>query len=143
MNAKPTWSLKTSIASEAAKSCELITQILDQLKGLDWDEGDVFKIHLALEEAMMNAIKHGNKNDPAKSVNVACEIFDQLFSVRINDEGSGFKRETIPDPTKGENIYATTGRGLTIMENFMTSVNYEGGGNTIQMTKEKSSPAAE
>lgn len=125
------------IQSIPEKGCALIGQIRESLESHQWPANDVFKIHLALEEAVMNAIKHGNNSDPSKSVKILCNIREELFEVVITDEGSGFIREDIPDPTEGDNIYRDCGRGLKIIENFMSSVEYQGTGNIVRMTKER------
>lgn len=137
MNAQA-WSMKKEIDSIPEKGCELIALIREKLEALAWSQDDLFRIHLALEEVVMNAIKHGNSLDASKKVSVDCNVVNDLFTVIVKDEGKGFIREEIPDPTEGENVYRDSGRGLKIIENFMTSVEYIGCGNVVEMTKQKS-----
>lgn len=132
------WNLNVSIESQPEKGCALIGNIREKLTELKWPEGDIFKIHLAMEEVVMNAIKHGNKLDPEKLVSVVCDIHPDRFELDVADEGEGFRRDDVPDPTREENLLQESGRGLTIMENFMTSVDYIGCGNRVRLTKERS-----
>jgi len=136
----PQWKLNVSISSEPEQGSELVGTIREKLVELQWPDNDIFKIHLALEEVVMNAIKHGNKLDPQKNISVVCTIEPELFTADIADQGEGFVRQDVPDPTREENLYRESGRGLTIVENFMTSVEYIGCGNLVKMRKKKSSP---
>ena len=92
------------IDSIPEKGCELIALIREKLEALAWSQDDLFRIHLALEEVVMNAIKHGNSLDASKKVSVDCNVVNDLFTVIVKDEGKGFIREEIPDPTEGENV---------------------------------------
>ena len=132
------WQFSTTIKSIPEKGCELVGTIREKLTELAWSENDVFKIHLAMEEIIMNAIKHGNQRDPNKLVTVTCEVAAGVFNADILDEGVGFDRDDVPDPTQCENLLQESGRGLTIIENFMTSVEYIGAGNRVKISKQKS-----
>ena len=90
-----------------------------------YSEHDIFAIKLALEEALVNAIKHGNQMDPDKRVLVGYQVTPQRFEIRITDEGQGFNPEDVPDPTAEENIERPCGRGLLLMRGFMTEVDYQ------------------
>lgn len=138
-----TWSYQAKIESLPDKGCEVVGILRDQLESMQWSAEDLFKVHLSLEEAVMNAIKHGNDRDPSKNVTVECQIGEDSFRVLIEDEGVGFVREAIPDPTASENLLQESGRGLTIMENFMTQVTYHGRGNVIEMIKIRSKSDSE
>lgn len=108
-----------------------------------WGDTDGFAIKLAVEEALVNAIKHGNQLDPEKKVRVGYSVDDVRFRISISDEGPGFNPADVPDPTADENQDRPCGRGVFLIKNFMTSVEYPGCGNTIIMTKDKSPPDAE
>jgi len=71
-------------------------EIVDSLPGGGFTDQDIFKIQLALEEALVNAIKHGNQMDPEKVVEVSYKIADDQFVIRIVDEGPGFNRRKSP-----------------------------------------------
>ena len=132
------WKLQTKIESIPNIGCGLISQIIGKITDLGWNDSDIFKIHMALEEAIMNAIKHGNELDATKEVKVDIKVEADWFHADIADEGNGFDREDVPDPTLEQNLLKETGRGVTLIENFMSSVEYIGCGNRIKMSKKKS-----
>jgi serine/threonine-protein kinase RsbW len=101
-------------------------------------DSDVFAVKLAVEEALVNAIKHGNQLDPAKNFRVAYSIDENHFSITITDEGPGFNPEEVPDPREECNLDRPCGRGVFIIRHFMTSVEYRGRGNIVEMTKDRS-----
>ena len=68
------WSFEKRIASDASDGREVVAQILEEMQRAEWAEHDVFGVHLAIEEALVNAIKHGNHKDPTKKVEVECRI---------------------------------------------------------------------
>lgn len=72
-------------------------------------------IRLALNEAVMNAIKHGNKNDPAKKVYISAKIHEGVLLVNVKDEGSGFDAAEIPNPTDEDNLLKPSGRGVFLI----------------------------
>ena len=96
---------------------------------------DVFGIRLALDEAIVNAIKHGNGFHPEKTVRVNCLIEDDFFRIEIEDQGSGFRLEDVPDPTEEENLERPCGRGIMLMRSFMSKVEYNPTGNTVLLEK--------
>lgn len=82
---------------------------------------------MALMEAITNAIKHGNQKDQSKKVGIHYVINGERFDCRISDEGDGFDRDEVPDPTDPENLERTSGRGLLLIERYMTRVEYKPG----------------
>ena len=129
------WSTERIIPSRAEDAISLITEMVDQLRQRQWEEHDLFGIHLALEEAIMNAIKHGNAGDPAKQVDVRCELSGAHFEITVEDQGSGFHRSEVPDPTDEDNLEKESGRGLMLMEFYMSEVHYNEVGNRVRMVK--------
>lgn len=108
------------------------------LQANQWGDTDVFAIKLCVEEALVNAIKHGNQFDPDKKVQVNYSITDERFDILIADEGAGFNPDDVPDPTADDNLDRNCGRGVFLIKNFMTSVEYRGRGNVMAMYKVKS-----
>lgn len=108
------------------------------LQAHQFGESDVFAIKLAVEEALVNAIKHGNQLDPDKKVRVSYSVTVDRFRISISDEGLGFNPAELPDPTDEEYMDRGCGRGVFLIKSFMTSVEYPGCGNTVVMTKDKS-----
>lgn len=129
--------VEVTIASELAEARRIQTLIEEALQALAYTEHDIFGIRLALEEALVNAIKHGNQMDQDKRVIVAYNVTDERFDVLITDEGQGFNPDDVPDPTDPANIERPCGRGLLLMRGFMTEVEYHGKGNTVRMSKIK------
>lgn len=123
------------IASDLAEARCVQEKIEEALKASGYSEHDVFAIKLALEEALVNAIKHGNQLDPDKRVTIHYRITPERFDIKITDEGTGFNPEDVPDPTAIENLERPCGRGLLLMRGFMTEVEYHGKGNVVSMAK--------
>ena len=100
---------------------------------------DAFAMRLALEEAVVNGIKHGNHYDPAKVVQVRCRMLNDQILVEVEDEGSGFDPEQVADPLAPANLERPCGRGLLLMRHYMTWVKYDSRGNHVTLCKHKSS----
>jgi serine/threonine-protein kinase RsbW len=125
-----------TIPSDLDVARDLQTQIEQQLQAASaFSEMDIFSIKLALEEAIVNAIKHGNQMDRNKCVRVAYRVELHRFDVMIVDEGPGFDPEDVPDPTAPENLERPCGRGLLLMRHYMSDIRYVGTGNTVVMSK--------
>ncbi len=90
------------------------------------------KVLLTISEATINSIVHGNKSDLQKKVELDVDCKNHLISVRITDEGEGFNYETLPDPTKQENILKESGRGIHIIKSVAKSVSFNKKGNSVQ-----------
>src|SRR5262245_59310328 len=116
----PAWTLEHTIASELAAGHRVLEELLAKLSAENWTSRDMFGIRLALEEAVVNAIKHGNRLDKSKQVHVHCRsTIDGIF-IRIADQGQGFDPEAVPDCTDPEHIDCPNGRGIMLMRNFMS-----------------------
>jgi serine/threonine-protein kinase RsbW len=105
------------------------------LKANEYEEKDVFAIRLALEEAIVNAIKHGNQLDSSKRVFIKYHIDPNRIEIHVKDEGPGFNPEEVPDPMAPENLERECGRGLLLMKHYMTEVVYHPPGNAVSMIK--------
>jgi serine/threonine-protein kinase RsbW len=110
-------------------------QILPGLKANSFSEEDIFAIHLAMEEAFINAIKHGNKDEQSKAVKIDYAIEADKIEICMTDEGDGFDPEVIPDPRYGDNLYKPAGRGMLLMKSFMDVVEYNKEGNSVRMIR--------
>lgn len=129
------WSREHEFATDIGTAKQVLDELLGQLKSSGWNEKDVFAIHLAVEEALMNAIKHGNARDPGKTVTVRLRLSPERVWIEITDEGEGFDPEEVPDCTADENLELPSGRGLMLMRNFMCHVEFNERGNRVQMEK--------
>jgi serine/threonine-protein kinase RsbW len=98
-------------------------------------------LFIALDEAFVNAVKHGNKNDPTKLVRITAELTAQEASFTVEDEGEGFNIAQIPDPCDPANLFRTSGRGVLLIYNIMDEVEYNEQGNRVKMVKRPDVPA--
>jgi serine/threonine-protein kinase RsbW len=128
-------SVEVVIPSDTAAARRVQDEIEQRLKEHRYGERDIFSIRLALEEALVNAIKHGNQMDRAKSVHISYRINAERFDIRITDEGAGFDPSDVPDPTAVENLERPCGRGLMLMRYYMNEVTFHGRGNCVSMCK--------
>jgi len=131
------WQCKHVLPSETGAGQHVVQEVLQRLQQNRWIEHDIFGIHLAMEEALMNAIKHGNQFDASKQVQVSCQMSPDLLRIEITDEGEGFDPSKVPDPTDPANIESPSGRGIMLMRNFMTRVEFNDVGNHVVMEKER------
>lgn len=116
---------------------ELIQPITNKVcDQLGFDEDTRYWVWLATQEALNNAIKHGNKMDGNKKVHFVIQVEKGEFRIMIKDEGEGFDINKVPDPTNPENLLKTSGRGIFYMKSFMDHVEYNTeSGTTVTMTK--------
>ena len=113
-------------------------QIVAKMEALDYTERDVFAVQLALDEALTNAVVHGNDSDPEKQASVSCQVTKKMVSIEIEDEGSGFCPDEVPDPRLLENLEKSSGRGILLMRSYMCAVEYNTSGNRVVMRKNRS-----
>ena len=92
-------------------------------------------LFVALDEAFVNAVKHGNKFDSTKLVRIAAEVSPAEARFTIEDEGEGFDVNSIPDPLDPANLFKTSGRGVLFIYNIMDEVKYNERGNRLTMIK--------
>jgi len=123
------------IPSDLSAARQLQGEIEQALTAVQFSEPEIFAIKMAVEEALVNAIKHGNQMDPQKSVRVVYRIHPERFEVRITDQGPGFDPSDVPDPTAPENLERPCGRGLLLIRYYMTDVSFDDRGSTIAMFK--------
>jgi serine/threonine-protein kinase RsbW len=121
-----------SVPSAIAGVCE---RILPELAASDLSEEEVFGVHLALEEAFLNALKHGNRMEAGKAIKVEYSIDSDRIEIWVTDEGEGFDPESVPDPRCEENLYKPDGRGLLLMRSYMDEVSFNERGNCVHMVK--------
>ena len=123
------------IDSDLDQGREVQKQVLRAVQDHGFEGQNYFAITLALEEAVTNAIKHGNKLDKSKKVRVDVNVTRKQFEIEIEDEGKGFDRTSVPDPTTVENLEKCSGRGILLIEAYMNSVTWDRGGRRVRMLK--------
>jgi len=124
-----------NIPSETSQGREIQERIIGLLESRSYPDRDLFGVRLALEEALVNAIKHGNGMDPSKQVRVDCTFDEDRVTIVIEDEGPGFDVVSVPDPTSEENLDKPGGRGIMLMRSFMSRVEYNDSGNRLLLEK--------
>jgi serine/threonine-protein kinase RsbW len=134
----PGAALDVVIPSDPAEARRVQDDIERALESFRFDDREVFSIKLALEEALVNAIKHGNQMDRSKKVHISCRIGPERFEIDIADEGEGFNPEDVPDPMAAENLERPCGRGLLLIRHYMTEVTFHPPGNRLSMSKIRS-----
>ena len=128
------------IPSDTVEGQAVQERIVKMLEDLDFPTRDVFGVRLALEEALVNAIKHGNRMDPSRQVRIGWVINSETVRIEIEDEGHGFRPSDIPDPTAEENLEKPSGRGIMLMRAFMTDVSFNERGNRVTLVKRRDPP---
>lgn len=126
-------SVLDSVEKAAAQAAEFAKQA-----GLD--EGALFGIDMAVREAVANAVKHGNKLDEAKNIELTFSNSPESFEITVRDFGSGFAVDEVADCTREENLLKACGRGILFMRSFMDEVEWEaapGGGTVVRMAKKR------
>lgn len=129
------WTETKTIASKLEYGRDYVDNLVAQLRSHKWPESEIFGIRLALEEAVVNAMKHGNDLDEGKFVQLDCRMSETRFWIQIEDEGIGFDPKDVPDCTAHENLDKASGRGLLLMKHYMTFVEYNERGNRVIMDK--------
>jgi serine/threonine-protein kinase RsbW len=129
---------------------DFVQVVSDHLaRGIGLDEDSLHWVSVAIRESVINAIKHGNRNDTAKRVFVEFETATRAdvpeLAIRIRDQGEGFDPEQVANPLDAENLLKSSGRGIFLIRNFMDDVQLQRapeGGMEIRMVKRVQPPDA-
>src|SRR5690349_16287574 len=125
------------IPSDFRSMREVQGQLMSAVEAHGFDGDAVFAIKLALEEALINAIKHGNKQDLSKKVTIDATVTDDQAEFIVQDQGEGFRHKDVPDPTDDSNREKSSGRGLLLIEAYMSDVSYSDKGRRLKMVYRK------
>lgn len=137
----PTEPSKTLIIpSRIADAHKLQQTVMAEVGAAGFSDEAVFAVRLALDEALSNAVRHGNRLDASKHVTVHYAVTPQRVCITVEDEGPGFDPNVVPDPTCDENLDRPHGRGLMLMRAYMTDVQYNPQGNRVTMVKHRDCP---
>jgi serine/threonine-protein kinase RsbW len=129
------FTVSVTIASDPKAARDVQKHILDAVERCGFTAHSSFAIKLSLEEAVINAMKHGNKLDPAKNIHIEARVNPVEAEITIEDEGPGFDRRSVPDPTAEENLEKCSGRGILLIEAYMNSVEWSREGRRLRMVK--------
>jgi serine/threonine-protein kinase RsbW len=127
-----------TISSRIELIDEAVMKAVEYAKALGFPEDAIFGIDMAVREAVANAVKHGNRLDESKNVEITLGHSTEGLEITVRDFGTGFRVEDVPDPTNPENLMKENGRGILFMQNFVNTVewhNHPEGGMLVKMVK--------
>ncbi|MCG8700819.1 MAG: ATP-binding protein [Bacteroidales bacterium] len=125
---------KKLIISSKIDNLREVEKAIDEISSeFNFKEEKYGNILIAALEATNNAILHGNKLEEEKDVEVLFKIEENLFSIKVKDQGIGFDYENIPDPTAPENIENVSGRGIFLMEKLSDKIKFEENGSVVEL----------
>lgn len=125
------------ITSDLHAARDVEEEVLRLAESLGYSKQCAFAIRLSLEEAIVNAHRHGNRCDGGKKITISYQIDRERAVIRIRDEGPGFDPTSVPDPTCPERICLPNGRGIMLMRCYLDEVAYNVPGNEVQLVKER------
>ncbi len=132
-----------TLTRDPAAIDRLQARLARSLEHLGYSKAARFAMHLAVHEALANALTHGSRTLPAEaSISVSCEVTPEWVRVAVEDQGPGFRPEDIPDPTLDANLETPAGRGIMLIRAYMSAVRFSPRGNRIEMTYLRSPPTA-
>ena len=115
-----------------------LNQIVKALVRHGYPARDQFKVRLAIEEAVVNSLKHAHHGDRTKVVRIRYHVNAKRIIAEVSDQGPGFDPEAVADPCDPGNIDRPGGRGVFLMRKFMTRVRYNRQGNSVTLYKRRS-----
>lgn len=136
-NQSDAWVLKRTIPSDTSIGSGLVVELIEEMMARDWPAIDMFRVQLAYEEAMVNAIRHGNRHSEDKVVDILVVCDHERVEISITDQGKGFDPSKVPDPRSDELLEIPGGRGVLLIGEIMSEVRYNAKGNQIKMVKIK------
>ena len=111
--------------------------ILGTMESFDYVEEDLFAVRIAIEEAIANAVLHGHQGDQERLIDIEWTITEKEVSMVVCDSGRGYDESSVPDPTADENLTLPSGRGLAMINAFMSDVSISDGGRRIEMARKR------
>jgi serine/threonine-protein kinase RsbW len=127
---------EASLPADVKRISPIVEAVMSKVQSMGCATGKEFEVETALREALANAIIHGAGRDPSKQVQflVACDQTRGMLIV-VRDPGAGFDPDSIPSPVVGQEIFATHGRGIYLINQLMDEVRFSRGGTEIVMKK--------
>ncbi len=128
--------LKVALSAERDAVDPVVRNIMEVVRGMQCAAGKEDDIELALTEALANAVVHGAKEDPSKTIEciVACDQ-ERGMLIMVRDPGEGFDPGSLPNPCEGQNIFSSHGRGIFLINQLMDEVGFHKNGTEIHMIK--------
>lgn len=112
---------------------DYVLHVMDQIERERFSSRKLYRIRLSVDEALTNAIVHGNGRDSSRRVDVELEQTPESLLIRITDEGEGFDTDTVPEPTEDDLLLQIGGRGVFILSKFADSAEYNECGNSVEL----------
>src|SRR5215471_4649929 len=133
---KLTLRVSVSLAADRKSVDPVVEQVMQAVREMKCANGKEDAIELALQEALANAVVHGAKEDPTKTIEciVACDEQRGILII-VRDPGEGFDPKAIPACTVGENLYSNHGRGIFLINQLIDEVQFRKNGTEIHMVK--------
>jgi serine/threonine-protein kinase RsbW len=123
------------IGSDFHQAKEVEDQVIAAAEACGYDDDTIFALRLSVEEALSNAIRHGNLYEIDKKVDIRYSVSPERIDLYVRDEGCGFDPGVIPDPRAPENLERPSGRGIMLMRAYMNQVEFNERGNQIHLVK--------
>jgi len=127
--------IEFEIPSAISLMHSILNYLLKRVEKIGVINAENSNLFIALDEAFVNAVKHGNKFDAEKNIRITAEVSTKEARFTVEDEGEGFDVNAIPDPRDPENLFKSSGRGVLIIHNVMDEVRYNKRGNRVEMIK--------
>ena len=124
---------EVQIPSSIDECRRVVDRFINRASDLGVPSENTFALRNGLHEAVVNAVRHGNRQDPNKHVRIACNFVGRDVWFEVEDQGAGFDATSVVDPCTDENRELAGGRGLLLMQHFMSSVEYNERGNCVRM----------
>lgn len=122
------------LPNERAALEDVANTIIDEAEAMGYPQASCFALRMAIEEAVSNAFRHGHRDlHPDTDIEIAWDISPERITIVVEDQGSGFDPESLPDPTAEENIEKPSGRGLLLIRAYMSKINFNDAGNRVTM----------
>ena len=131
------WRRETTIPSDMSVGSDLVNGLIDAMGERGWSANEIFRVQLAYEEAIVNAIRHGNRFAEDKTVDVVMHCDDEEIVIQITDMGPGFDPKSLPDPREDDRLDIPGGRGVMLIHELMSDVIYNELGNQVTMRKKR------
>ncbi|QDU60050.1 serine-protein kinase RsbW [Planctomycetes bacterium Pan216] len=132
---RPEYLSSVRIPSKPSVASKFIEELVESLKQSQYSSRVIFGIRLAVEEALVNAVRHGNDCKEDLEVDIRYTVGDDEFVIEVKDQGPGFNPDDVPDPTAPENLERPCGRGILLMRTYMTDCQFVPPGNVCQMRR--------
>ena len=133
----PLW--RRQVIASFADMDRILEVIPAEMSRYGYSETECFRVHLSLEEAIVNAHKHGHEGDWGKSITLRYHVSADGVVAQVEDQGPGFNQQSVPDPLAPENLERPSGRGLLLMRSYLSGVCHNEQGNCICLCKHRRS----